>query len=798
MRTSNFLLCSLLLCATVLHAAPPVLTMLEPWGAQRGKAVTLNITGTGLLEGARIVSTLPAVFTPLSPPPAMAGRSLPFLVELKADAPVGLYPIRLESPQGISNVLLFSVGLFSEIREAESESATGDPSNDTSATAQEVKQTPILINGTLRPADRDFFKIYGKAGEKRVFEVEARRMGSAIDPSLRILDSNGRLLARVEDTPSLGVDCRIEFTFPREGDYFVEVQDARFSDQAANFYRLKMGYWQYADSMFPLGGRRNAPVDVELSGGNLAAPVKTKVDWSRANNVRAFVNLPGNTANLPLAFAISDSPEVTEPSGHGPHPLPLGTVVNGRIHKPGEKDRYKLAVKPGQTYIVELQARELGATRLDGVLTVLDHNGKRMQSAGDQPPAQSAFATILAGDISRDPFLLFTAPKDSNEVTIEVDDLAGEGGPAYGYRLIAQQQEPDFELTLLTPQINVPAIGAAIVPVNLERRGYAGPVQLYVRDLPEDLRAAGGFIPAEVQEVDNRGLSRRGVLTLEAKPGAAARALELEVWGEAVLPDGRKIVRKAVGPGMLTAIRTNQGFDPGRRQFNRPFQAPWLGFDLPAMIGHQTAGRLEVFTPPHLRIIQGEKQEFYWKFHPAVPGAPRPDTVASDMPGGRDLRLSDRVEPRRPGAGMVQMNTTIGTPPGAFDVILSARVGDEIIYAPAGRVEVLQGYTVAPPVQEKPLRAKASAVLAGKVKRETGFAGPITIAPDALPLDVNCATAEVPDHAAEYRIACEAGANAPPGEHTILLNPVSILPEGEKGKVPYKIAPVEAKLVIAQ
>ncbi|MBL8228451.1 MAG: hypothetical protein JNL98_08240 [Bryobacterales bacterium] len=784
--------------ASSIYAAPPVLTMMEPWGAQRGKAVTLTLAGSGLMEGAKIVSTLPAVFTPLTPPSEMPGRRLPFLVELKADAPVGLYPIRIESAQGISNVLLFSVGVLPETREAEHETPNREPLNDTSATAQEIKQTPIVINGTLRSADRDFYKIYGKAGEKRVFEVEARRMGSAIDPSLRILDASGKLLARVEDTHSLGVDCRIEFTFPREGHYFVEVQDARFSDQAANFYRLKMGYWQYADSMFPLGGKRGAPLEVELSGGNLTAPVKTKVDWSVANKARAFVNLPGNTANLPLPFAVSDAPEMIEPASQGPHLLPLGTVVNGRIAKPGEKDRYKLVVQPGETYTVELQARELGATRLDGVLTVRDRNGKRLQSAGDQPPSQSAFATILAGDISRDPFVVFTAPKDSNDVTITVDDLSGDGGPAFAYRLLAKQEEADFELTLLAPHVNIPAAGAAIVPVNVERRGYAGAVQLSVRNLPEDLRAAGGYVPAEVQEVDNRGLSRRGVLTLEAKPGVTARALELEVWGEAVLPNGKKIVRKAGGPGMVTAIRTNQGFDPGRRQLNRPFQAPWLGMDLPAMVGYQTAGHIEVFTPPRLKIIQGEKQEFYWKFHPSVPGTPRPDTATPDTPGGRDLRISDRVEPRRQGAGMIQMNTTIGTPPGAFDVILSTRVGDEVIYSPAVRVEVVQGYSISTPSQTVPLHAGASTVLAGTVTREAGFAGPVTVAPDALPLDVNCAPVEVPENSAQYQVRCEAGANAPHGEHMILLNPASILPEGEKGKVPYKIAPVEAKLVIVK
>src|SRR5262245_55955341 len=107
-----------LLSVFPIAAAPPVLTMMEPWGGQRGKAVTITLNGTGLTEGSKIVTTLPAVFTPLTPPPEMAGKQLPFLVELKADAAVGLYPVRIDSPQGISNVLLFSVGTFPEINEA--------------------------------------------------------------------------------------------------------------------------------------------------------------------------------------------------------------------------------------------------------------------------------------------------------------------------------------------------------------------------------------------------------------------------------------------------------------------------------------------------------------------------------------------------------------------------------------------------------------------------------------------------------------------------------------------------------
>ena len=88
-------------------AAPPMLTGLEPRGAQRGKSFTLTIDGKNLAEGGQVLSTLPAAFTPLTPPQEnmAAGRKLPFLVELKADAAIGTYPIRVQTQDGISNIL---------------------------------------------------------------------------------------------------------------------------------------------------------------------------------------------------------------------------------------------------------------------------------------------------------------------------------------------------------------------------------------------------------------------------------------------------------------------------------------------------------------------------------------------------------------------------------------------------------------------------------------------------------------------------------------------------------------------
>ena len=111
-------------------SAQPVISELQPRGAQKGKPFTLTLTGRNLGEGAKIRSTLPATFTLLTPdlPPQLRGgpmqdegRYATFLVEPAADLAVGVYPIRVVTSEGISNVQLFTVGAFPEIPEDESQ-----------------------------------------------------------------------------------------------------------------------------------------------------------------------------------------------------------------------------------------------------------------------------------------------------------------------------------------------------------------------------------------------------------------------------------------------------------------------------------------------------------------------------------------------------------------------------------------------------------------------------------------------------------------------------------------------------
>jgi hypothetical protein len=258
-----------------------------------------------------------------------------FLVELKKDAPVGVYPLRLLTPDGLSNVMLFSVGDLPETDEKEIE--TPKPGNGVAATAEAIA-TPIVINGSLPDADVDLFSFQVKAGQKLVFETEANVIASLIDPAIEILDTAGKVIAKNDDATGLGIDARLEVAFPRAGMYYVRVHDSKYSDQLQSFYRLKVGSFPFAEALFPIGGRRGQPVAVEMIGGNLAAPVTVKPDTASEGKF-ALISMPGS-ASLPQLFLLSDKPEMTEPADRK---LTPGVVVNGRIAAKGEVDRYQLA-----------------------------------------------------------------------------------------------------------------------------------------------------------------------------------------------------------------------------------------------------------------------------------------------------------------------------------------------------------------------------------------------------------------------------------------------------------------------
>ena len=791
-------------------AVAPVLEKLSPPGAQRGTAFTLNLIGHNL-QDVQVISTLPGSFTPLTNF-AKSDRTekqdkILFLVELPKEIPIGVYPLRVRSEQGLSNALLFSVGVLPEISEKESQQPIHQSTNNSPEDSQSIK-TPVTVNGTLSGPDRDFYRIQGKRGQRLVMEVEARRTGSAIDPVLRLLNSASRQIAISNDAHGLGVDSRLDMVFPKTDTYYLMVHDARFSQQEQNFYRLKIGAFSYLHSIFPLGGQRGQKVDVELVRDKKTKAERLTVDLSSIKPKIDFttLNLPIDAGSLPLLFAVGDLPEVIEPIGEVDFVLNPSTVFNGRISKPGEVDRYRLKVKPGEHWIIRLQAGGLGTSRLYGRLTVFDDNGRRLGSAGDEVPETQVFSAVLRGvRKSSDPFLRVQVPEGVQELLITVEDLVKRGGQTFGYRLWGQPRAADFDLTLVTPYVNIPVNGTAGVTVNVQRYGYLGNIQLSIPNAGNDLVVKGGIVPSSSIRQGDRAVSSTGMLTITAKERALVRTGELSVWGEAMLEDGTRLRRRARGPGLITKVQSSIGTgrpDPNNRDEQAPFEAHWLGMELPMMVTKKSVGKLLVTGPSYIRLVQGMDYDLFWKFKSSLPRVRPPATVSL-------LSLGAREVSSRPGnarakflkEGMFSIVTTVGTPASVFNVVLSGDLNIDgtlvSLHSSALTVEVVQGYKLVLPKGGIFLNPGKTGELVGKIERDPLFKEPVTISPENFPLGVSCAPVKVPVGVEEFRLVCKAEASATPGNYEIGIASSSVLAAREKEQVPYRIPPSRCKIVIS-
>jgi hypothetical protein len=122
-----------------------------------------------------------------------------------------------------------------------------DKSNHSVATAQAVS-LPVVINGRVgKPGEREVFKFQGRAGEKIVAEVVARRLDSPLDSFLRLLDADGKQLAFNDDFEDKGTglntfhaDSYLTNTLPADGTYFLQLTDTQDQGGPEFTYRLRV------------------------------------------------------------------------------------------------------------------------------------------------------------------------------------------------------------------------------------------------------------------------------------------------------------------------------------------------------------------------------------------------------------------------------------------------------------------------------------------------------------------------------------------------------------------------------
>ena len=780
----------LLLAIAVPLCAQPTLESMYPHGGQIGGAVRLELHGKLLGPTPRLQSDAGFSATPLANP-GQGGLespdSLVYLLEVDQDARPGVYPLRIETVEGISNALLFTIGSFPQVAEEESDDAKeeGESSNDFPEIAQLVT-LPVTIEGRLQGPERDIYRVQATKGQRIVAEASARRAGSAIDPNLELRDSAGLVRARTSDSPGLGLDARLSYEVPEAGDYFVVIRDERFSEQEEDFYRLTIGDYEYADSVFPLGWGRSSKVEAEFFGGNLPQPVRAEVDLTHApaNASETWVQVPGTPSAVP--FMLSDGEEVVE--GDATKSLADGVVMNGRISAQDEIDRYSLAVQAGEEWSFELRSGELPGSSLYGVLT-LSSGDEILAVAGKEAGDPNPYVISTTGQTATYPFVNLSIPPGAERLTVAVEDLLGRGGQGFTYRLVARKEGADFLLTINEPYVNIPRNGSAVVSVQAERRGYHGPLELYVADLPDDLEVSGGHIAP--RSTLNNTLDRfaTGRLTLTAKPNAKLRMLNLVVRGRATAEGKRHLDRRASGPGVRVGVKgVNQA----------AVTAEWLGLDLPARITPEEPALVEFVSDRKMRLVRGGKGNLAkWRYESRrqdVRLAKKVD-IPRNIGGLRTRYLAEGGDMNK---GEFRMFTHERTSLGMvnFNLAATVKVGDRertVISRPL-EVDIVDGYKLTPPAQELVLQQAQETTWRGSIWRDEEFRRTVTVSAIGLPAGVECEAAELIDAQTSYTLRCKAATDAPEGDHEVEIRAESVL--SDEGTTPYVVEPVKTQVTI--
>ncbi len=409
-------------------------------------------------------------------------------VTLAPDALPGNREIRLLTPAGLSNPLVFQVGVLPEIMEIE-------PNNTIEQAAASPVTLPAVINGRILPGDVDYFSFDGRKGRHLTVAVAARELipylADAVpgwfQATITLMDAKGHEVAFSDDF-GYRPDPLLCVSLPADGRYTLRIRDSICRGREDFIYRISVGELPCLTEQFPTGGQIHTRVDVRVAGWNLPER-KLAVD---AGDTPGLLNIGLHAPAIGFVqFEAGRFPEFTEATdGKAPSNLSFPCTINAIISHPGEHDVFPLHLPAGAEVVAEIRARRLGSP-LDSMLRVTDADGKLIASNDDCDDPSAGLETHHA-----DSRVAFT-PSHDGIYQFHVSDTQGKGSPAHAYRLTIAPPQPDFKLRIVPSSINGRA--GSMVPITaqlLRLDGFSGEITLSLKDAPAGFELVGGKVPA--------------------------------------------------------------------------------------------------------------------------------------------------------------------------------------------------------------------------------------------------------------------------------------------------------------
>jgi len=471
-------------------------------------------------------------------------------VTLATNAGPGDRDLRLETPAGLSNPLIFRVGLLREFSRPAAKAVNPDLNNfleklgrqpATNLTSETSLTLPAVVNGQIMPGGEDWYRFPARKGQRLVVAVSARELipylADAVpgwfQVAVSLHDAQGKELDYADHFwfhPDPVLSCEI----PKDGTYLVQVRDSLYRGREDFVYRIALGELPLVTGIFPLGGPAGAKTLVELTGWNL--PVTHFVEdaagkepgiypLSTSTDEPIYNQQPFALDTLPecLEQETNDSPETAQA-------VTLPVIINGRIDHPGDWDVFRFAGRAGDPLVAEVYARRLD-TPVDSVLKLTDAGGKQLAFNDDNEDKGSGLNTHHADSYIR------TVLPTNGIYYLWLGDAQRKGGSEYSYRLRLSPPQPDFALRVVPSSLNVRAGGSVPLTVYaLRRDGFTNQITLVLDGAPAGFKLTGDSIPAGQNQVQ---------VTLTAPPKALPEPVNLNIEGCTMI-QGQAVLRQAV------------------------------------------------------------------------------------------------------------------------------------------------------------------------------------------------------------------------------------------------------------
>ena len=233
------------LAGIVVAQAPPSISTTRPLAVRPGQALDVAIQGANLVGVSDIWTSFPSTTALVGDTKNKA--QCVYKLTVPADAAVGIHALRIAGPGGLSPLKLI---LVDDIP------TTAQAADNFSLDKAQALTLPAAVDGNTDALKVRTYKFTAEAGQTVSAEVVAKRIGSALDPLLRLLDGNGREMAYSDDEAGLNGDSRLHHAFVAKGEYTLEVRDIGWTGGAGHHYRLRVGDFPDVTSPYPLGIKR--------------------------------------------------------------------------------------------------------------------------------------------------------------------------------------------------------------------------------------------------------------------------------------------------------------------------------------------------------------------------------------------------------------------------------------------------------------------------------------------------------------------------------------------------------------